>query len=136
ARHLPSGRCSGGMSLRMRRNKTASCSKNWYTASLVAWSTYSPPSANSRMIASVVHKKQPSLEASNPADMLCASGGSSGVIAVRYDMNIYRQHLQTRSRIGVDLVKFITMVFSTGRTSWQYLTAGFSAPGPTYGCTF
>lgn len=80
---LLSGRCWGGRSLRILRKSTTCCSKNWYTASLVAWSTYSAPSENSRMTASVAHRKQPSLDASNPADMLCAKLGRRGVMAFR-----------------------------------------------------
>lgn len=46
-----------------------------------------------------------------------------------------RQHRQTRSKMGFDEVKFITIVVIMGRISPQYFTAGFSSFGPTYGAT-
>jgi hypothetical protein len=63
--------------------------------------------------------------------MLWASVGNRGIIAIRYEMIIYRQHRQTRSNMGVDEVKFITIVVIIGRISPQYLTAGLSSFGPT-----
>lgn len=46
---------------------------------------------------------------------------------------MYRQHRQTLSSIGTQFVKFSAMVDITGKISWQYLTAGFSSDGGTYG---
>lgn len=48
---------------------------------------------------------------------------------------MFLQQRQTRSRIGVDEVKFITIVVMIGKISPQYLTAGFSSRGETYGFT-
>jgi hypothetical protein len=56
-------------------------------------------------------------------------------MAVRYEMIMFRQHRQTRSRIGVEDVKFITIVVMIGKISPQYFTAGFSSPGATMGVT-
>lgn len=67
--------------------------------------------------------------------MLWAKVGNRGIMAVRYEMIMYRQQRQTRSRMGVDVVKFMTMVVMMDRISPQYFTAGFSTFGPTYGCT-
>lgn len=56
-------------------------------------------------------------------------------MAVRYEIIMFRQQRHTRSRMGVDDVKFIASVVMIGRISPQYRTAGFSSPGFTYGFT-
>lgn len=56
-------------------------------------------------------------------------------MAVRYQMTMNRQQRHTRSQIGTKSMKLSRMVDRTGKTSCQYLTAGFSAALGTYGTT-
>jgi len=128
---MTSGRSSGVRSLRAVRNVTVCCSKKWKMASLVELSTCSAPEENSRTIESVAQRKQPCLDVVKPEASISASCGRRGIIPLRYDKTILRQHRQTRSSMGVKSENASTNLARTGKTSWQYCTAGFVCDGST-----